>query len=123
MMIANNVLGWLIVGALAGWLASAVMHTRLQHGLLIDVLLGLLGAAFGGVIFTALRSPVSPGFSTFSTVGLLPALPGFSAWSILIAFLAALVLLGVQRLLLNMRATRHLRSIASLSDGQLRRKG
>ena len=44
-MVANNMLGWLIAGALAAWLAGAAMHTRLQHGLLIDIRLGLLGAS------------------------------------------------------------------------------
>ncbi len=104
-----DVLGWftwLIVGALAGWLATAVMRTKIHHGLLVDVLLGILGASLGGVIFTAVRFRAIPSFSAFRVVGLLPASPVFSAWSILVAFLAALVLLGVLRLFPDLRATK-----------------
>jgi uncharacterized membrane protein YeaQ/YmgE (transglycosylase-associated protein family) len=104
-----DVLGWftwLIVGALAGWLATIVMRTKIQHGLLSDVLLGILGASLGGVIFTAVRLPAISSFSAFRMVGLFPASPVFSAWSILVAFIAALALLGVLRLFLDIQATK-----------------
>ncbi len=104
-----DVLGWftwLIVGALAGWLATAVMRTKIQHGLLFDVLLGILGASVGGVIFTAVTFSASSGFGAFRVVGLFPASPVFSAWSILVAFIAAFALLGVLRLFTDMRATK-----------------
>lgn len=114
-MLANYVFGWLVVGAVAGWLATAVMRTRLQHGLLIDVLLGFLGASVGGGVFTALATRALPGFSTFRTVGLVPVIPGFNGWNIPIAFLAALVLLGMLRLLSRSRATQHLHRVTSLS--------
>ncbi len=104
-----DVLGWftwLIVGALAGWLASAVMRTKIEHGLYFAVLLGILGASLGGVIFTAATFSASPGFGAFRVIGLFPASPVFSAWSILVAFIAALALLGGLRLVLDMRATK-----------------
>jgi uncharacterized membrane protein YeaQ/YmgE (transglycosylase-associated protein family) len=104
-----DVLGWftwLIVGALAGWLATAVTRTRIQQGLYFDVLLGILSASLGGFIFTAVTSSANTGFSAFRIIGLFPTSPVFGAWSILVAFIAALAVLGVLRLVLDMRTTK-----------------
>jgi uncharacterized membrane protein YeaQ/YmgE (transglycosylase-associated protein family) len=108
-MSTTDVLGWftwLIAGVLAGWLATAVMRTKIQQALYFDVLLGILSAFLGGFIFTALTFSASPGFSAFRVIGLFPTSPVFSAWSILVAFIAALALLGVLRLVLDMRTTK-----------------
>ena len=108
-MSTTDVLGWftwLIVGVLAGLLATAVMRTRIQHGLYFDVMLGILSALLGGVIFTAVTFSANPGFSAFRVTGLFPTSPVFSAWSILVAFFAALALLGVLRLVLDRRTTK-----------------
>ena len=43
---------WIIVGLIAGWLASSIMHRR--RGLFGNVLLGLLGAFVGGLVFSLL---------------------------------------------------------------------
>jgi uncharacterized membrane protein YeaQ/YmgE (transglycosylase-associated protein family) len=89
---------WLVVGALAGWLATAVIRTNRQPRLVFDVVLGILGASLGGMIFTALTAPAITGFSTLPLARLFPAMPGVSGWSILVAFIAALTLLGLRRL-------------------------
>jgi uncharacterized membrane protein YeaQ/YmgE (transglycosylase-associated protein family) len=105
-MLTVNALGWfswLVVGVLAGWLATAVLWPRRQHGLLFGVVLGILGASLGGIIFTAVRFSASTEFRAFPVAGLFPAVTGFSVWSILVAFVAALVLLGLRRLLLDIR--------------------
>ena len=105
-MLTGDGLGWfswLGVGALAGWLATAVLWPRRQHGLLFGVGLGILGALLGGILFTVVRFPAITGFSAFPVAGLFPAVTGFSVWSILVAFVAALVLLGLRRLLLDIR--------------------
>jgi uncharacterized membrane protein YeaQ/YmgE (transglycosylase-associated protein family) len=96
-------LTWLVVGGLAGYLANAVMRTKRQHRLTFDVVLGLLGALLGGIIFTAARLPANTGFSAFPMVGLVPAVMGFSGWSILVAFITALALLGLAWLFLDVR--------------------
>ena len=72
---------WLIVGAVAGWLASRVMRTG--QGLLTDILLGIVGAFIGGFLF-----------NQFGTVGV----TGFNVWSIFVAFVGSIVLLMVIRL-------------------------
>jgi uncharacterized membrane protein YeaQ/YmgE (transglycosylase-associated protein family) len=79
-------LAWLIVGAIAGWLASKVMRT--SQGLLIDILVGIVGAFIGGFLF-----------NQFGTAGV----TGFNVWSVFVAFTGAVVLLAVIRLLSGRR--------------------
>ena len=43
-------IGWLIIGALAGWIASMIMKTNAQQGLLIDIIVGIIGAFIGGYV-------------------------------------------------------------------------
>jgi uncharacterized membrane protein YeaQ/YmgE (transglycosylase-associated protein family) len=82
-------LAWIVVGAIAGWLASMVMHSRL--GLLGDIVAGIVGALIGGVLFSA--------------VGV-SGLTGFNVWSVFVAFIGAVVLLGAIRLFTGNRGIR-----------------
>jgi len=43
---------WLIIGGVVGWLASIVMRTDAQQGILLNVVVGIIGAFIGGLIFT-----------------------------------------------------------------------
>ena len=71
-----GLLAWLVVGAIAGFLASIVVPTGL--GLLGDIVVGVLGGFIGGYMFHAIGE-----------VGM----TGFSLWSIFVAFVGAVVLL------------------------------
>lgn len=42
---------WLVVGGVAGWLASVVMRTDGQQGLLLNVIVGIVGAVIANLIF------------------------------------------------------------------------
>jgi uncharacterized membrane protein YeaQ/YmgE (transglycosylase-associated protein family) len=42
---------WLIVGGVIGWLASIVMRTDAQQGILLNIVVGIIGAFIGGLIF------------------------------------------------------------------------
>jgi uncharacterized membrane protein YeaQ/YmgE (transglycosylase-associated protein family) len=75
-------LAWIIVGAIAGWLAGIVMKSG--GGVLTDIIVGIVGAFIGGFLFNALG---------------LAATTGFNIWSIFVAFVGAVVLLGVIRVL------------------------
>jgi len=77
-------LAWLIVGAVSGWLASLVMKTNRRQGLIMDILVGIVGAFIGGFVFTQ-----------FGSVGV----TGFNVWSVFVAFTGAVVLLGALRLI------------------------
>lgn len=41
---------WIIIGALAGWIASMIMKTNAQQGLLLDIIVGIIGAFIGGYV-------------------------------------------------------------------------
>ena len=51
--VPRSLLGWLLVGLIAGWLAGKVSRGR-GFGCIADVILGLVGAVLGGWIFTKL---------------------------------------------------------------------
>jgi len=76
---------WIIVGAIAGWLASMVMSTNRQQGLLEDIVVGIIGGFIGGFLLNAL--------------GIGGAVTGFNVVSIVTAFFGAVVLLGLLRMI------------------------
>ena len=89
-MDAMGWLAWLIIGALAGWLASLVMRTNREQGLLLDIIVGIVGALIGGFLFNLIGAP---------------GVTGFNVWSLLVAFIGAIVLLGLLRMFTGRRTT------------------
>jgi len=43
-----NVLVWLVIGGFVGWVASMLMNTDGQQGILMNVIIGIVGAVLGG---------------------------------------------------------------------------
>jgi len=43
---------WLVVGGIIGWLASIIMRTDAQQGVLLNVIVGIVGAFLAGLIFS-----------------------------------------------------------------------
>jgi uncharacterized membrane protein YeaQ/YmgE (transglycosylase-associated protein family) len=66
--IIMNILLWIVFGAIAGWLASVIMKTDAQQGLLGDILLGIIGAVVGGFVVNLLGEPGVTGFNLYSIV-------------------------------------------------------
>lgn len=48
---------WIIVGGLAGWVASKFMGTDAQQGILLNVVVGVVGAFLGGFLLSLLTDP------------------------------------------------------------------
>ncbi|WP_025294125.1 GlsB/YeaQ/YmgE family stress response membrane protein [Sphingomonas sanxanigenens] len=46
-----GILIWLVVGGVVGWLASIIMRTNAQQGIVLNVVVGIVGAFLGGLIF------------------------------------------------------------------------
>ena len=42
---------WIIFGALAGWIASVIMKTNSSQGMVMDIVMGIVGAVVGGFLF------------------------------------------------------------------------
>ena len=82
-----NFLLWLLFGALVGWLASMGMRTIDQQGALMNIVVGIVGAILGGLVFNFLGI----GGSNINT-------NDFSLNGLLVAFIGAVVLLGIVNL-------------------------
>ncbi|MCC6617184.1 MAG: GlsB/YeaQ/YmgE family stress response membrane protein [Anaerolineae bacterium] len=80
-----NILVWIIVGAIAGWLASIVMKTNASQGLLTDIIVGIVGGLIGGFVL--------------NLIGVGGAVTGLNLGSILVAFIGAVILLALLRML------------------------
>jgi uncharacterized membrane protein YeaQ/YmgE (transglycosylase-associated protein family) len=45
-----GIIVWLIVGGIVGWLASLIMRTDAQQGIILNIVVGIVGAVIGGLI-------------------------------------------------------------------------
>ncbi|MDB5842186.1 MAG: GlsB/YeaQ/YmgE family stress response rane protein [Herminiimonas sp.] len=81
-----NFLIWIVVGGVLGWLASLVMRTDAQQGMLLNIVVGIIGALLGGWL-------LAPLFGT-GTINQ----NDFSMSSLLVSFLGAVILLAVVNL-------------------------
>ncbi len=80
-MSPENILVWIIVGGIAGWLSSKLVGTK--GGLVTNIIVGILGSFIGGWIFT----------TTSQT-----AITGINLTSIGIATIGSLILLAILKL-------------------------
>lgn len=46
-----GIIMWLVVGGVLGWLASVIMRTDGQQGIILNMVVGIIGAFIGGLIF------------------------------------------------------------------------
>ncbi|HEX8997902.1 MAG TPA: GlsB/YeaQ/YmgE family stress response membrane protein [Ktedonobacterales bacterium] len=81
------ILVWIIIGGLAGWLASKLVRGS-GSGILMDIVVGIVGAFIGGLIVELLGGT---GFT------------GFNLWSFIVAFIGAVILLLVVRMFTGSR--------------------
>ena len=76
---------WLIVGGIVGWLASLIMKTDGQQGILLNVIVGIVGAFIGGWLISPLL-----GAGTINE--------GFSIMSVIVSLIGAIILLAIVNL-------------------------
>ncbi|MET0241398.1 MAG: GlsB/YeaQ/YmgE family stress response membrane protein [Sphingobium sp.] len=73
---------WLIIGGVIGWLASIIMRTDAQQGIFLNIVVGIVGAFLGGLIFSGGSINNAP----------------LNLTSFLVSLLGAVVLLGIVNL-------------------------
>lgn len=61
-----SILAWIVVGALAGWLASKIVGQDNQMGWMSNILVGILGAIAGGLILSLVGGHGVTGFNLYS---------------------------------------------------------
>ena len=65
-MIGWGIIGWIVLGGLAGWIASKFMGTDAQQGILLNIVVGVVGGLLGGWLLSALGVDVAGGGLIFS---------------------------------------------------------
>lgn len=78
-----GILAYVLLGGIAGWLASLVMGTDAQQGVFMNIVVGIIGAFIGGMLFNFL-----------GTAGM----TGFNLWSLIVATIGAIVLIWIVKL-------------------------
>jgi uncharacterized membrane protein YeaQ/YmgE (transglycosylase-associated protein family) len=71
-----NIVIWLIVGGLIGWLASKIMNTDAQQGVVLNVIVGIIGAMVGGFLVGPMLGEGTINTNDFSLMGLVVSLIG-----------------------------------------------
>ena len=77
-----TIIGWIILGLLAGFIASKIVN-KTGEGAVLDIVLGIVGAVVGGLLFNAIGDA---------------GVTGFNVWSLFVAVIGAVVLLGLYHL-------------------------
>lgn len=83
-----SILAWIVLGLIAGFIASKIVN-KAGVGVLLDIILGIVGAVVGGWLF-----------NTFGHVGI----TGLNLYSILVAVIGAVIVLVVYHALAGVRA-------------------
>ena len=81
-----NLIVWLIVGGIIGWVASMIMRTNAQQGILMNVVVGIVGAFLAGFLLSPFLGIGTINDSNFSIAAMLVSLGG------------AVILLGIVNL-------------------------
>ena len=84
-----SLIGWLVLGLIAGFIASKVVN-KTGEGLILDIVLGIVGAVVGGFLFTQ-----------FGAAGV----TGFNLYSMFVAVIGAVVVLVVYHAVVGRRST------------------
>ena len=79
---------WIVFGLIAGFIASKLVNNS-GEGIILDIVLGVVGAVIGGFIFNA-----------FGAAGV----NGFNIWSLMVSVVGAVVVLLIYHALFNRRA-------------------
>ena len=82
-----SIIGWLVLGLIAGFIASKIVNNT-GEGVLLDIVLGIVGAVVGGWLF-----------NQFGAVGV----TGFNLYSMVVAVVGAVVLLILYHALFGRR--------------------
>ncbi len=85
-----SIIGWLILGLIAGFIGSKIVN-KSGEGLLLDIILGIVGAVFGGYLFTL--------------VGAAPV-TGLSIYSMFVAVVGAVIVLVIYHAVMGRRTVR-----------------
>lgn len=85
-----DIITWIVVGGLAGWVASMIVGTNRGQGMIGNIVVGIIGALVGGLLFGLLGGT---GFT------------GFNIWSFVVALIGAVVVLLIWQAITGRKTT------------------
>lgn len=85
-----NLIIWIVVGGIVGWLASIIMRRDAQQGIMLNIIVGIVGAAIGGWVISPL-------------VGVGTINQGISIGAMLVSIVGATILLAIVNLAMRGR--------------------
>lgn len=84
-----GIIGWIVLGGIAGWIASIIAGTNASMGLMANIVVGIVGALIGGFIFNLIGGA---------------DITGFNLWSLFVAVVGSVILLGIVKMMGGKRA-------------------
>lgn len=79
-----SIIAWIIMGGIIGWVASLIMHTNKQQGLIANIIIGIIGSLLGGFIARMLGGA---------------GITGINIYSFVIGIIGAVILIAIVRLI------------------------
>jgi uncharacterized membrane protein YeaQ/YmgE (transglycosylase-associated protein family) len=79
-----GIIGWIIIGALAGWIASMITKNNRKMGAWANIIVGVIGGFIGGLVMNLVGGK---------------GITGFNVWSLLVATGGAVILLLIVNLI------------------------
>jgi uncharacterized membrane protein YeaQ/YmgE (transglycosylase-associated protein family) len=83
-----SIIGWILLGLVAGFIASKIVNKG-GEGMVLDIVLGIVGAIVGGFLFSLVGST---------------GVTGFNIWSLIVAVLGSVVVLWLYHAMTGRRA-------------------
>jgi len=80
-----SIIAWVVLGLISGFIASKIVNST-GEGIVLDILLGIVGAVAGGFLFHIIGAT---------------AVTGFNLWSMFVAVVGAMVILGIKHALMG----------------------
>jgi uncharacterized membrane protein YeaQ/YmgE (transglycosylase-associated protein family) len=75
-----GIIGWIILGGIAGWIASMITGRDASMGIGANIVVGIVGALLGGFVFSLIGGE---------------DVTGFNLWSLFVAVIGSVILLGL----------------------------
>jgi uncharacterized membrane protein YeaQ/YmgE (transglycosylase-associated protein family) len=80
-----SIIGWIVLGLISGFIASKIVN-KSGEGVILDIVLGVVGAVVGGFLFNAVGAT---------------GIDGFNIWSMFVAVIGAVILLVIKHALMG----------------------
>lgn len=79
-----GLISWIIIGGLAGWMASKFMETDKSQGVFINIVVGIIGAFIGGFVMNLIGGQ---------------GVTGFNLWSFIVSLIGSIIFLCILKMI------------------------